>query len=325
VNDTLLVDFVEPDPPLIVGGYSGRKLSSGTFALQGHDVHSKAFFKNIRVRRLPDASADEMAEKPVVNDNYRQILKMQADNLPVINAHVHLKGGLTAEQAQRQAMNSGVFNGIAVNCGIGFPITNSAGVFAYWKSMERQPAFVAMQAEGREWVKLLSQEAIARFDYVFTDSMTFTDDEGHRMRLWIPAEVVVNDKQKFMDTLVARIEKICAEEPIDIYVNPTFLPDVIAKEYDALWTPERMRKVVQALAKNQIAMEISARYRIPSESFIRMAKEAGIKFTFGTNNGDKEIGNIDYCLEMVRKCDLGAKNLYVPLVDKRTHYPPLKN
>jgi hypothetical protein len=248
---------------------------------------------------------------------------MQSDNLPLVNAHVHLKGGLTMAQAQQQAMKSGVFNGIAINCGIGFTITNDASVYAYWKSMERQPAFVAMQAEGREWVTLFSQEAISRFDYVFTDSMTFTDDDGNRMRLWIPNEVVVKDKQQFMDTLVSRIQKICADEPVDIYVNPTFLPDVIATEYDQLWTPERMRKVVQALAKNQIAMEINARYRIPSEAFIRMARDAGVKFTFGTNNGDKDIGNIDYCLEMARKCDLGSKHLYAPLMDKRTSYPPL--
>ena len=46
------------------------------------------------------------------------------------------------------------------------------------------------------------------------------------------------------------IVKILDTEPIDIYVNPTFLPDVIAAEYDALWTPERMDRVIAAAARN---------------------------------------------------------------------------
>ena len=85
-----------------------------------------------------------------------------------------------------------------------------------------------MQAEGREWVTMFSPETIAKFDYVFTDSMTWTNDRGKRMRLWIPNEVEIGDKQAFMDMLVERAVGILTNEPIDIYVNPTFLPEVIA-------------------------------------------------------------------------------------------------
>ena len=67
-----------------------------------------------------------------------------------------------------------------------------------------------MQAEGREWVKLFSREAIARFDYVFTDAMTITDTRGKRSRLWIKEEVEVPDKQAFMEKLVSTIEQIMA-------------------------------------------------------------------------------------------------------------------
>ena len=113
---------------------------------------------------------------------------------------------------------------------------------------------------------------IAKFDYVFTDSMTWTNDRGKRMRLWIPNEVEVGDKQAFMEMLVARTVGILNNEPIDIYVNPTFLPAVIAKEYDTLWTDERMDKVIQAAAKNGVAIEINARYKLPSEKFIRQGQ-----------------------------------------------------
>ena len=78
-----------------------------------------------------------------------------------------------------------------------------------------------MQAEGREWQELFSKETIAQFDYVFTDAMTWTNDDGERMRLWIKEETEVGDPQKFMEQLVSQIESIVRNEPINIYVNPT--------------------------------------------------------------------------------------------------------
>ena len=130
--------------------------------------------------------------------------------------------------------------------------------------MKGQPVFVGMQAEGREWVTMFSRETRARFDYVFTDSMTWTNPAGKRMRLWIPEEVEIGpDQQAFMDLLVSKTVGILEKEPIDIYVNPTFLPAVIAPRYDALWTEARMTRVIDAAVKNGVAIEINARYKLP--------------------------------------------------------------
>jgi histidinol phosphatase-like PHP family hydrolase len=142
--------------------------------------------------------------------------------------------------------------------------------------------------------------------------MTYTDASGKRVRLWIKEEVSVPDKQLFMDDLVGRIETILRTEPINIYVNPTFLPECIAQEYDQLWTRDRMLKVINAAAKNHIAIEINNRYRIPSEKFIRLAKKHGVKFAFGTNNSDSNMGDLDYCLLMKKRCGLKASDMFVP-------------
>jgi histidinol phosphatase-like PHP family hydrolase len=183
--------------------------------------------------------------------------------------------------------------------------------------MRRQPVFVGMQAEGREWVRLFSPAAVARFDYVFTDAMTFTNRNGRRMRLWIPDEVEVGDKQELMDMLVERIVGIMDNEPIDIYVNPTFLPASITAEYDVLWTPERMKRVIDAAVRNGVAIEINNRYRLPGPAFIRMAKQAGVKFTIGTNNADRDLGRIEYALQMIRECGLTWQNMWMPRPDGR--------
>jgi len=54
LNDNTVVDYTEPDNVQREKGMEGRVLSSGTFALQGHDPRSKVFFKNIMVKALPD-------------------------------------------------------------------------------------------------------------------------------------------------------------------------------------------------------------------------------------------------------------------------------
>jgi histidinol phosphatase-like PHP family hydrolase len=132
------------------------------------------------------------------------------------------------------------------------------------------------------------------------------------MRLWIPEETFVDNDQQFMEMLVSRIESIMSQEPVDIYVNPTFLPDELAARYDELWTPERMDRVIKVLKDNEVALEINARYRIPSMAFIKRAKEAGLKFTFGTNNAANELGRLEYCLEAVDSLDLAPKDMFVP-------------
>ena len=53
VDGKTAVDWTEPDDWKGAPGMPGRKLSSGTFALQGHDPGSTTYFKNIMVRPLP--------------------------------------------------------------------------------------------------------------------------------------------------------------------------------------------------------------------------------------------------------------------------------
>lgn len=313
VNDVLTVDWIEPEPPVLLGKRD-RRLARGTFALQCHDPGSQVFYRNLKVKPLPD-DLPTLGDAPVADDNYRQVLQLSAANFSIVDFHGHLKGGLTIDELRAHSRATGIYYGVAPNCGVGFSITNDAGIAAFLKEMAGQPVFLGMQAEGREWVSMFSPQAVAQFDYVFTDSMTFTDARGKRTRLWIKDEVEVGDKQAFMDRLVETTVGILETEPIDIYVNPTFLPEVIAAEYDTLWTEARMRKVIAAAVKNDVAIEINARFRLPSPAFIKLAKQLGAKFSLGTNNGDRDLGRLNYSLEMVRTCGLTAKDMFVPKPD----------
>jgi hypothetical protein len=235
VNDVLVVDYLEYVPPPSLPEYPGRKIGHGTFALQCHDPGSKVFYRNIRVKRLPDDAPP--VTPPTLTEYAQEVIRLGSQNIPMVNSHMHLKGGLTLQEALAKSRATGIFYGVALNCGLNFAITNDAGINASLPPFKGQPVFVVMQAEGREWVNMFSREAIAKFDYVITDAMTIFDDNGRRMRLWIDDEVPeIKDKQAFMDMLVDRTVKILTTEPINIYVNPTYLPRQIAAEYDQLWT-----------------------------------------------------------------------------------------
>jgi hypothetical protein len=235
------------------------------------------------------------------------------DPFPLTDLHIHLKGDLTLEEAIKKSAQDQITYGLAVNCGLGFPVHKDSQIDSVLSVLRNYPQFyIGMQAEGREWVNIFSKESIGRFDYIFTDAMTFTDAKGRRNRIWIKEETWIDDEQEFMDYLVKTIEQILDNEPIHIYVNPTFLPQPMASRYDYFWTEERMDRVISAAKRNQIAIEINSRLKLPSPEFIAKAKEAGVKFTIGTNNTDKSFTRPDYAIEMINKLGLTADSFYLP-------------
>jgi histidinol phosphatase-like PHP family hydrolase len=231
--------------------------------------------------------------------------------------HIHVKGGFTIEDAVIKSKKENIRYGIVTNCGLGFPVHKDSQIDSVINSFKNYPqVFLGLQAEGREWVNIFSRESMNKFDYVFTDGMTFTDAKGRRNRIWMKDETWIDNEQEFMDYLVNTIVKILSTEPINIYVNPTFLPAQMSDRYDFFWTDERMDKVIKAAKDKNIAIEINNRYRIPSVAFLAKAKKAGVKFTVGTNNANSDFSGAEYALEVIKKCQLTKNDFYQP-VNKR--------
>jgi len=312
INGREVVCYTEPDAPYRTPAYQNRVLGKGGFLLVGYQ--GKVDFRDISITRL-SAQTDRSGNALVAIDEQSDpIIRLQQQHFPVIDYHVHLKGW-TMEQANDVSMNYGINYGIAPNCGIGFPITDDAGVQDFVESTQHLPFYFGMQGEGREWATTFSAESRHLFDYVFTDALTFHDHKGRRTRMWIPEETFIDiPKEQYMDLIVDRTVTILQAEPIDIYVNPTLLPDAMQDEYDSFWTKERYDKVIKVLKDNNIALEINARYKIPNFEIIRAAKAAGIKFTFGTNNATPDMGKLEYCIEAISACGLTEADLWFPIM-----------
>ncbi|HZK97650.1 MAG TPA: family 16 glycoside hydrolase, partial [Prolixibacteraceae bacterium] len=313
VNNKIISEYDEPANVLRSGDIIGRVLSNGFLTIRKTNADGELVVAEMTILPLGDEVKPENIAAAEPDSIMKVVDLLNQQEFPLIDFHGHLKGGLTMDQACQHARDIGYNYGIAANCGLKFPVTSDSTLNAYLDGISNEPVFKVMQCEGREWVTLFTPAAVARFDYIFTDAMTWTDNKGRRLRLWIPEETFVEDEQEFMDMLVGKIEAIMANEPVDIYVNPSFLPAKIAADYDRLWTPERMDRVVNVLKNNDVALEINARYKIPSIAFLKRAKAAGVKFTFGTNNTtNTDLGRLEYCLKAISELGLTADDIFLP-------------
>lgn len=320
INDTAVICYTEPEHPYRTKEYAGHLLSRGSIALMG--VNGDVTFRNLQMTRLKQDAVNESDTMPRIDEQNDAVIRFQQRNFPVIDYHVHLKGGLTKEMAHAMSMNYGINYGVAPNAGeggVGRMLADDKEVYEYFNEVKDMPFMRGVQGEGRKWTATFSQEALGVFDYLFTDGMTIVDHKGRLSRIYRPEEVHYDGvtKEQYMEHLVDQTVKILTNEPADIYANPTFLPEELNAEYAKYWTDERVNRVLDVLVKYNIALEINARYKIPSFDIIRKAKERGIKFTFGTNNVDANFGKLEYCLQAVEECGLTADDIWFPTMSVR--------
>ncbi len=315
INNTDVVCYTEPAAPFRLAEYKNRLLGEGGILFKG--INGNVSFKNLQLTALEANAVNPADTMPPIEEAAGGIIELQQKNFPVIDYHVHLKGGLTKEMAHAMSMNYGINYGIAPNAGhggVGRMLADDKEVYEYFDEVKDMPFFRGVQGEGRKWTSTFSQEALNIFDYLFTDGMTIVDHKGRLSRIYRPEEVKYDgiSYQKYMDHLVDQTVLILTNEPADIYANPTFLPDELNAEYDKYWTDERIDRVLEVMKKHSIALEINPRYKIPSMYIIKKAKDKGLKFTFGTNNVDNNFGKLEYALQAIKECGLTTADMWFP-------------
>ena len=324
VNGVDVVCYTEPADPWRSEEHVGQRIAPGRISFEG--LKGKVEVRGLDIDKLPAGLKNPADTLPPVDEQEDSIIRLQQRDFPVIDYHVHLKGGLTKEMAHAMSMNYGITYGVAPNAGeggVGRMLADDAEVYAYYKEISGEPFLFGVQGEGRKWTQTFSAEALGIFEYLFTDAMTIIDHKGRISRIYRPEEAIFDgiDKQRYMDHLVDQTVLILTNEPADIYANPTYLPDEMQGDYDRYWTPERVDRVLDVLVQYKMALEINPRYEIPSFDIIRRAKERGIKFTFGTNNVDADFGRLEYAVEAIDACGLTPDDIWFPSMSIRTSRP----
>lgn len=312
LNGQLLVDYVEPTPPVIPeGGEKERFLDRGTFALQCHNDGSKVSYQKVRVRPMPDNPVS-YAETPLLADEvYREIINIGRHNVPMVDYHVHLRNGMSIEQALRKSRADGIQYGLTASSA---SVRSDADAEKWMRPFAGRPVFYALYAADPGWLQSVSRQVAQRFDYILADSRTWTSDKGTAVRLWEPKETAsITNPEAFMDSLVEQAVKRLNTEPIDIYAHATYLPEALKPQADQLWTEDRRGKLIEALVRNKVAVELNTLDQLPSQAFVEQAKAADCKFGFGTDNqSESELSRCEYGLRLVEECKLDWRNFFAP-------------
>ncbi len=237
-------------------------------------------------------------------------------DFPLVDYHVHLNS-LTLEQVAAASKERGVAYGILEHAGTkenDYPvvISSDAELQAWMAKLEGARGYQGVQAEWIDWMHCFSRDVFSQLDYVLTDSMTVRDANGKRIKAFSRDYDPGNDAEAFMKMYVAWNEEILEREPLDIFSHPTWLPSKFSRDYDKLWTPERMKTVVNALVRTGTALEIDCGMRLPKMPFLQMAKEAGVKFAFGSNSQGKVINDLSWGIDAAKTLGLTAKDMFSP-------------
>ena len=239
------------------------------------------------------------------------------NGVPQVDYHAHPESGMTVARAVAISIERGVELGLVQHAGVkdsASPdrVSSDDELKAWIKSLEGKPVFKGIQAERMNWMSAFSKDVVAKLDYVLSDALTMPDKSGALVKLWMPG-FQTDDAEDFMDRYVDFHVEVMAKQPIDILANPTFLPEAL--DYEKLWNEKRMLRVVDAAVRCHVAIEINSRYRVPRLAFLEMAREAGLKFSFGSNAHTADgIGNIEYGVEMYRKLGLKVEQFFRPAV-----------
>jgi len=229
-----------------------------------------------------------------------------------IDLHVHLTDQFNIDTALKLAKERKVKFGI-VDHPAQWALKNDADLKAYITKLREYPVFVGLQPMITGWDKMFSPELLAQLDYVLMDPQTIPLGNNEYQRIW-QLDTYVEDTGAFMEQYMKHNLNILNNEPINIFGWPLFLPVCIARDYYTLWTKERMQQIISAARARNIAIEINDMAHTPHDEFIRMAKEQGLKFTFGSDSRNSNAGRLAYCKAVAKKCNLQPEDFYVPVI-----------
>lgn len=254
------------------------------------------------------------------NSRTLEMLKAECANRGIVitDWHVHIRGGLTPAMAAERERLSGIRSSAMENHGREWEIFDNVRLKAFADEARKATVNgrrlpVGIQVNDRDWFRQIDAETRARFDYILADTMIMGKlPNGRAKRLWLVTDLAqIGDPEKWMEDYMKMNLQIL-DEPISILANPTYLPAPLNAMADRLWTPERMKAIIAKAVQRGIALEIQAESPYPRPAFLKLAKEMGAKFSFGTNNYDAAPKDLSRWLEAIVWLDLRPSDIWQP-------------
>ncbi|MDL2243502.1 DUF1080 domain-containing protein [Bacteroidales bacterium OttesenSCG-928-J19] len=310
VGDYHVVDYHQPKTPYRLPEYNKRRLSEGVFVFVNRSDYPISF-RNLQIKVLEKGPGNTTQALDEQND---ELIRYHQMNFPLIDTHLHLCDSLTVENVEDMSRKYGITYGIAPGCGLESGLLNNEQAEDWLKKTENRIFFTPLQIESVSWKELFSSATIQQFDYIVSDALA-----GLSLRsIQLPRGKRYLTEEEQMDELVAYMSHVIQTESADIYANPTLLPEEMRSRAKTLWTTERMERLIDACVSSNTAIEINTYFQLPSQDFIRLAKDKGAKFALGTNNHTlTDIDQLAYALSVIRSCGLTAEDMYIPITTEK--------
>jgi len=237
-------------------------------------------------------------------------------DFPLEDYHVHLNS-MTIDQVAEISKQTGVKYGVIEHCGTKeneYPIVLSTDkdLQDWIAKLQGKGVYIGVQAEWIDWVGCFSTEVFSQLDYVLTDSWTVRDANGKRIKAFSREYDPGDDAEAFMKWYVDWIVEILETTPLDIWSHPMWVTRKFSPQLEQMWTEERMRRVITTLKNTNTAVEIDSAVKLPTMPFLKMAKEEGIKFSFGASSQGAKINPIDWSIATAKELGLTRKDMFQP-------------
>jgi histidinol phosphatase-like PHP family hydrolase len=253
------------------------------------------------------ATGSFLALNPLMGKGY----SLDDNDFPVMDLHVHITRQFTIKNVMEIAAKNDVKFGI-VDHPAQWAIKNDEDLQNYIDKLREYPVYIGLQPTITGWMSAFSPSVLDQVDYILMDPQTIPVGDGSYLRIW-QFDTPVEDTAMFMEKYMEHSLNILNNEPINIFGWPLFLPVCIARDYYRLWTDERMQQLIDAAKARNIAFEINEMSHTPHEEFIVMAKEQGLKFTFGSDARDMRAGRLTFCKRIAKKCGLKREDFFIPV------------
>lgn len=267
-------------------------------------------------RELLGGAAAAVAAASLPSSSPAQAVDAQGLDFPLEDYHVHLNT-LTIDQVMARSKETGVKYGVMEHAGTKeneYPIvlSNDKDLAGWIEKLSGKGVYIGVQAEWIDWVPCFSKEVFSQLDYVLTDSWTVRDATGKRVKAFSPGYDPGNDPEAFMKWYVDWIVEILETTPLDIWSHPMWVTRKFQPQLEQMWTDERMRRVVMTCKNTGTAVEIDSSVRLPTLTFLKMAKSEGLKFCFGASSQGNRINPIDWSIAQAKELGLTKKDMFQP-------------
>ncbi|MBA2243348.1 MAG: hypothetical protein H0W11_00185 [Gemmatimonadetes bacterium] len=189
----------------------------------------------------------------------------------------------------------------------------------YFEALERQPVFRSGEFCwcDRLWERL-PEELMDRFDYRIGSNHGFWLPDGSMASPWWETLPAPWDErpQELMEIMVCNLCDMVRTMPVQIAAHSTLLPPAfleIEEDVEAWWTEEREDRYVEALAESGVALEISNRYRLPHDRLLRKAKQAGARFSLGSDgHSERQVARLEWATATAHRVGVTDSDLFLP-------------